>query len=89
MHTVQTYRSVFELLIYPNPTTAALFEISAVSAILLYVRAPTPHYSAVAQLVERLAVNEDVAGSSPAAGAKKKESHRWLFFLEFTIQQVL
>lgn len=28
------------------------------------------HYSSIAQLVERLAVNEDVPGSSPGAGAK-------------------
>ena len=30
-------------------------------------------YSSIAQSVERMTVNHDVAGSSPAGGAKKKD----------------
>src|SRR6056300_1417581 len=37
--------------------------------------------SALAQLVEQLTVNQRVAGSSPAGGAKLKERPRALFFL--------
>ncbi len=38
--------------------------------------------SAVAQLVERLAVNEDVLGPSPSRGAKfEKHPHRGDFFI--------
>ena len=38
-------------------------------------------YSSIAQSVERMTVNHDVAGSSPAGGAKKEESHKvWFFF---------
>ena len=33
-----------------------------------------PSYSSLAQSVERMTVNHDVAGSSPAGGAKKKSS---------------
>src|SRR2546422_5212208 len=43
------------------------------------------HYSPVAQSVERLAVNQLVAGSSPARGASQKPSEAPLaafFFLE-------
>ena len=36
--------------------------------------------SALAQLVEQLTVNQRVAGSSPAGGAKLKERLRALFF---------
>ena len=33
---------------------------------------PSPPYSSLAQSVERMTVNHDVAGSSPAGGAKKE-----------------
>lgn len=32
------------------------------------------HYSSVAQLAERLAVNQDVVGSSPTGGAKRHDA---------------
>ena len=35
-------------------------------------------YSRVAQLVEQLAVNQWVAGSSPAAGAEAEIKLRWI-----------
>ena len=38
-------------------------------------------YSSLAQSVERMTVNHDVAGSSPAGGAKKKDRFRTVFFL--------
>ena len=38
-------------------------------------------YSSLAQSVERMTVNHDVAGSSPAGGAKKKARHSTCFFL--------
>ena len=39
-------------------------------------------YSYLAQLAEHLTVNQVVAGSSPAVGAKKKDLKRGLFFLD-------
>ena len=38
-------------------------------------------YSSLAQSVERMTVNHDVAGSSPVRGAKKKDRFRTVFFL--------
>ena len=38
-------------------------------------------YSSLAQSVERMTVNHDVAGSSPAGGAKKKDRSKTVFFL--------
>ena len=41
------------------------------------------YFSGLAQLVERVAVNHQVAGSSPAAGAKKPIRMRgWAFFVK-------
>ena len=45
------------------------------------------HYSSLAQSVERMTVNHDVAGSSPAGGAKEEKSEivasrRW-FWISF------
>ena len=40
-----------------------------------------PSYSSLAQSVEHLTVNQVVAGSSPAGGAKKKASRKTCFFL--------
>ena len=43
-------------------------------------------YSSLAQSVERMTVNHDVAGSSPAGGAKSKtESIRTLFCFSFSL----
>ena len=39
-------------------------------------------YSSLAQSVERMTVNHDVAGSSPAGGARKKQVARLAFFNE-------
>ena len=38
-------------------------------------------YSSLAQSVERMTVNHDVAGSSPAGGANKKTTDWWSFFV--------
>ena len=38
-------------------------------------------YSSLAQSVERVTVNHDVAGSSPAGGAKKATNYSSLLFL--------
>ena len=41
-------------------------------------------YSSLAQSVERMTVNHDVAGSSPAGGAKEKDHpNGWSFSLGF------
>ena len=40
-------------------------------------------YSSLAQSVERMTVNHDVAGSSPAGGAKKKDIFGCLFSVIF------
>ena len=37
-------------------------------------------YSSLAQLAERMTVNHDVAGSSPAGGARKKHLLRQVLF---------
>ena len=37
-------------------------------------------YSSLAQSVERMTVNHDVAGSSPARGAKQKDTPDGVFF---------
>ena len=38
-------------------------------------------YSSLAQSVERMTVNHDVAGSSPAGGAREKQVERLAFFM--------
>ena len=38
-------------------------------------------YSSIAQSVERMTVNHDVAGSSPAGGANEKDTQRVSFFV--------
>ena len=44
-------------------------------------------YSSLAQSVERMTVNHDVAGSSPAGGANKKADHKsGLFFCLFFVK---
>ena len=40
-----------------------------------------PSYSSLAQSVERMTVNHDVAGSSPAGGANKKTTQSGGFFV--------
>ena len=40
-------------------------------------------YSSLAQSVERMTVNHDVAGSSPAGGARKKHFERGAFSMMF------
>ena len=42
-------------------------------------------YSFIAQLAERMTVNHDVAGSSPAGGATKEDTDRVSFFVAFLI----
>ena len=39
-----------------------------------------PSYSSLAQSVERMTVNHDVAGSSPAGGARKKHLRKQVLF---------
>ena len=45
-------------------------------------------YSSLAQLAERMTVNHDVAGSSPAGGARKKQVERLAFFNEIRLRRV-
>ena len=48
-----------------------------------------PSYSSLAQSVERMTVNHDVAGSSPAGGAKKKAGRKTCLFLGSLVVLVL
>jgi hypothetical protein len=59
-----------------HPKYGPVEQRSARHPVTVKVEGSNPFWSAIyshlAQLVERLAVNEDVAGSSPAVGAKLK-----------------
>ena len=46
-------------------------------------------YSSLAQSVERMTVNHDVAGSSPAGGARKKHFERSAFFNDVCLRQMM
>ena len=48
-----------------------------------------PSYSSLAQSVERMTVNHDVAGSSPAGGARKKHFERSAFFNDVCLRKMM
>ena len=55
----------------PEPTTTQKITVNKIAVIFrVYI------YSSIAQLAERMTVNHDVAGSSPAGGATKPLKHR-------------